>query len=60
MNRVYIGYFPNRLPARSAFGTTGLALGHGLKSSAPPWLSDRSRLCRDAVNAFSFPARGKA
>lgn len=27
MNKVYIGYFPNHLPARSAFGTTGLALG---------------------------------
>ncbi|MEM9926518.1 MAG: RidA family protein [Cyanobacteria bacterium P01_D01_bin.50] len=28
MNQVYITYFPkNRLPARSAFGTNGLALG---------------------------------
>jgi 2-iminobutanoate/2-iminopropanoate deaminase len=27
MNQVYIGYFSNHLPARSAFGTTGLALG---------------------------------
>jgi 2-iminobutanoate/2-iminopropanoate deaminase len=27
MNQVYIGYFPNHLPARSAFGATGLALG---------------------------------
>jgi reactive intermediate/imine deaminase len=27
-NAVYVGYFrPGRLPARSAFGTTGLALG---------------------------------
>ena len=27
-NRIYLEYFPaNRLPARSAFGTTGLALG---------------------------------
>ena len=27
-NRIYVGYFqPDRLPARSAFGTSGLALG---------------------------------
>ena len=27
MNKVYVGYFPSHLPARSAFGTNGLALG---------------------------------
>jgi 2-iminobutanoate/2-iminopropanoate deaminase len=27
LNRVYIGYFPNHLPVRSAFGASGLALG---------------------------------
>jgi len=27
MNEVYAGYFPRHRPARSAFGTTGLALG---------------------------------
>jgi 2-iminobutanoate/2-iminopropanoate deaminase len=27
MNRVYVAYFRNRLPARSAFGASGLALG---------------------------------
>jgi reactive intermediate/imine deaminase len=27
MNREYVAFFPNRLPARSAFGATGLALG---------------------------------
>jgi 2-iminobutanoate/2-iminopropanoate deaminase len=27
MNRVYVSYFPNHLPVRSAFGTSGLALG---------------------------------
>jgi reactive intermediate/imine deaminase len=27
MNRVYVEYFPVNLPARSAFGATGLALG---------------------------------
>ena len=27
MNAVYVPYFPDHLPARSAFGTTGLALG---------------------------------
>ena len=41
MNREYVTYFPRRLPARSAFGADGLALGalleveciaHGSKS----------------------------
>ena len=27
MNGVYLEHFPTRLPARSAFGTSGLALG---------------------------------
>jgi 2-iminobutanoate/2-iminopropanoate deaminase len=27
MNKVYVTYFPKHLPARSAFGATGLALG---------------------------------
>ena len=27
MNKVYLGYFTKNLPARSAFGTSGLALG---------------------------------
>lgn len=27
MNKVYVTYFPDHLPARSAFGVTGLALG---------------------------------
>lgn len=27
MNRVYVTYFPNHLPARSALGANGLALG---------------------------------
>lgn len=27
MNSVYVTFFPNHLPARSAFGATGLALG---------------------------------
>lgn len=27
MNKVYLGYFSKNLPARSAFGTSGLALG---------------------------------
>jgi 2-iminobutanoate/2-iminopropanoate deaminase len=27
MNQVYAGFFPRHLPARSAFGATGLALG---------------------------------
>jgi reactive intermediate/imine deaminase len=31
MNEIYRRYFPNRLPARSAFGATGLALGARLE-----------------------------
>jgi 2-iminobutanoate/2-iminopropanoate deaminase len=31
MNEVYVTFFRNRLPARSAFGTTGLALGARLE-----------------------------
>jgi reactive intermediate/imine deaminase len=27
MNRIYVEHFPKNLPARSAFGATGLALG---------------------------------
>jgi 2-iminobutanoate/2-iminopropanoate deaminase len=27
MNKIYVTYFSNHLPARSAFGATGLALG---------------------------------
>jgi len=27
MNKIYMGYFPDHYPARSAFGTTGLAMG---------------------------------
>jgi 2-iminobutanoate/2-iminopropanoate deaminase len=27
LNKVYVGYFPNHLPARSAMGVNGLALG---------------------------------
>jgi 2-iminobutanoate/2-iminopropanoate deaminase len=31
MNQVYVTFFPNHFPARSAFGTTGLALGARLE-----------------------------
>jgi reactive intermediate/imine deaminase len=31
MNQVYMTYFPKHLPARSAFGTTGLAFGARLE-----------------------------
>ncbi len=34
MNRVYIEFFPDHLPARSAFGTTGLALGARIEIEA--------------------------
>ena len=32
MNEVYVTYFPDHKPARSAFGTSGLALGARLES----------------------------
>lgn len=31
MNEVYVGFFPRHLPARSAFGASGLALGARLE-----------------------------
>ena len=31
MNEVYVGFFPEHRPARSAFGTTGLAMGARLE-----------------------------
>jgi enamine deaminase RidA (YjgF/YER057c/UK114 family) len=31
MNEVYVQFFPEHRPARSAFGTTGLALGARLE-----------------------------
>lgn len=31
MNKVYVTYFPEHLPARSAFGTSGLAMGARLE-----------------------------
>jgi enamine deaminase RidA (YjgF/YER057c/UK114 family) len=31
MNRVYVEHFPTNKPARSAFGTSGLALGARLE-----------------------------
>jgi enamine deaminase RidA (YjgF/YER057c/UK114 family) len=31
MNQVYVTFFQNHFPARSAFGTTGLALGARLE-----------------------------
>ena len=31
MNEVYVTFFPDHLPARSAFGSTGLALGAALE-----------------------------
>jgi reactive intermediate/imine deaminase len=31
MNEVYVTFFPEHLPARSAFGSTGLALGAALE-----------------------------
>ena len=40
MNEVYVTFFPKHLPARSAFGTTGLALGARLELECVAVLSD--------------------
>ncbi len=39
MNEVYVTYFPNQKPARSAFGTSGLALGARLEVEC--WAVDK-------------------
>ncbi|MGH6876371.1 MAG: RidA family protein [Rhizomicrobium sp.] len=40
-NTVYLGYFrPERLPARSAFGTSGLALGATVEMECWAWAKD--------------------
>jgi len=41
MNRVYMEYFPDHLPARSAFGTTGLALGARVEIEAIALVDER-------------------
>jgi enamine deaminase RidA (YjgF/YER057c/UK114 family) len=41
-NRVYVGYFkPDRLPARSAFGAAGLALGAAVEMECWAWAGKR-------------------
>lgn len=41
-NRVYLEYFdPDRLPARSAFGTNGLALGAELELECLAYMPSR-------------------
>jgi 2-iminobutanoate/2-iminopropanoate deaminase len=40
MNEVYVTFFPKHLPARSAFGTTGLALGARLELECMAVLSE--------------------
>ena len=42
MNEVYVTFFPKHLPARSAFGTTGLALGARLELECVAVLSDNN------------------
>lgn len=40
-NKVYVGYFdPGRLPARSAFGTAGLALGGQVEIECMAYMGD--------------------
>jgi reactive intermediate/imine deaminase len=41
MNEVYITYFPKHFPARSAFGTSGLALGARVEIEC--WATDGSK-----------------
>jgi len=41
-NKVYLEYFkPDRLPARSAFGTRGLALGAAVEMECWAWAGER-------------------
>jgi reactive intermediate/imine deaminase len=41
-NKVYVGYFkPDRLPARSAFGASGLALGAAVEMECWAWAGER-------------------
>ena len=41
-NKVYLGYFkPDRLPARSAFGAKGLALGAAVEMECCAWAGGR-------------------
>jgi reactive intermediate/imine deaminase len=42
MNEVYLTFFPSHRPARSAFGTTGLALGARLELECMGELNPRS------------------
>lgn len=42
-NKVYVGYFdPDRLPARSAFGTNGLALGAQVEMECCAYIGKRA------------------
>ena len=43
-NRIYVGYFePGRLPARSAFGANGLALGARLELECWAYVGEKDR-----------------
>jgi len=40
-NEIYVTYFkPGRLPARSAFGTNGLALGAAVEMECTAWMGN--------------------
>jgi 2-iminobutanoate/2-iminopropanoate deaminase len=43
MNEVYVTYFPNHLPARSAFATNGLALGGHIELECMATRSESTR-----------------
>jgi 2-iminobutanoate/2-iminopropanoate deaminase len=38
-NEVYVGFFPGRLPARSALGASGLALGARVELDCVAWVA---------------------
>jgi enamine deaminase RidA (YjgF/YER057c/UK114 family) len=41
-NDIYVTYFkPGKLPARSAFGTNGLALGAAVEMECTAWVGER-------------------
>ena len=54
-NGVYVEYFPSNLPARSAFGASGLALGARVEIERSPRSSNSSR----GVRALPLPSTGR-
>jgi reactive intermediate/imine deaminase len=53
MNRVYVTFFPSRLPARSALGASGLALGARVEIECMATLSAEAKVS-DYVNHVNY------